>query len=63
MHRANKTMQAIKAAATVARYCEDQDSCHSCPFCDPETGYCILRNNVEPKEWPEYDTKIQYAME
>lgn len=63
MRKIDKTMQAVKAAAILARFCDDRDTCKGCPFIDRQSGQCIYRDGVDPNEWPQYDTPIQYAME
>ena len=50
MRKIDKTMQAVKAAAILARFCDDRDTCKGCPFLDRQTGQCIYRDGVDPNE-------------
>lgn len=60
--RLTAEQSAAKAAAKVAKFCEKQETCEECPFLDWFVGHCVLRG-AEPREWPQYDTPIQDAVE
>ena len=62
MKRLTAEQSAAKAAAKVAKFCEEQEVCEECPFFDWYVGHCVLRG-PEPKEWPDYDTPIREAVE